>query len=195
MELYVIRHGETDWNVQQRLQGREDVPLNETGRAQAAECGRALSALIFSMIYTSPLSRARETAETIARWQDCGVTVDPGLIERDYGRLSGLTLPERERWARSGQPDGMEPWPELKDRVLEAVERLSGQAGPVALVTHGAWLNTLLAALSDRQIGTGKTRLKNACVNVFRREPDGWAIVTYNLTPAEYTDWMRIPSE
>ena len=125
-EVYVVRHGETDWNKQGRLQGQEDIPLNEKGRAQALACGRALEKTRFQGIFTSPLSRARETAEKIAQFQACPVSQDTGLLERDYGALSGLTLPQREALAATGRPDGMEPWKSLAQRALSALNRRWG---------------------------------------------------------------------
>ena len=86
MKIYLIRHGETDWNLQGRLQGREDIPLNQTGILQAEACGEALRAVRLDSIHTSPLMRAEETAEIIAAWQQCPVIVNSELIERDYGR-------------------------------------------------------------------------------------------------------------
>lgn len=187
-EVYVVRHGETDWNKQGRLQGQEDIPLNERGRAQALACGRALEKTRFQGIYTSPLSRARETAEKIARFQACPVTEEAGLLERDYGALSGLTLPQREAFAATGQPDGMEPWESLARRALSALNRCAdaaGEGGRALLVSHGAWINALLAVLSDHAIGTGKTVLKNTCVSILRREGGAWRILSYNELPGE----------
>lgn len=187
-EIYVVRHGETDWNKQGRLQGQEDVPLNERGRAQALACGRALEKTRFQRIYTSPLSRARETAEKIARFQACPVTEEAGLLERDYGALSGLTLAQREAFAATGRPDGMEPWESLARRALSALNRCAdaaGEGGRALLVSHGAWINALLAVLSDHAIGMGKTVLKNTCVSILRREGGAWRILSYNELPGE----------
>ena len=66
MKICLIRHGETDWNVIGKLQGREDIPLNENGKIQAQYCGKALKNMVWTTIITSPLSRARQTAEIIA---------------------------------------------------------------------------------------------------------------------------------
>ena len=172
-EVYLVRHGETDWNRQGRLQGQEDIPLNEKGRAQALACGRELEKTRFQEIFTSPLSRARETAEKIAQFQACPVSQDTGLLERDYGVLSGLTLPQREA---------------LAQRALSALNRCAdaaGEEGRALLVSHGAWINALLALLSGHAIGTGKTVLKNTCVSVLRREGEGWQILSYNELPEE----------
>ncbi len=192
MEVYLVRHGITDWNVQGRLQGREDIPLNEEGRAQAVQCGEALGAAGFSIIYSSPLSRAIDTAAQISVYHTRKVTVDPELIERDYGRLTGMTKPQREQWEARGLPTGMEPWKLLAGRAMAAVDSCAREHGAderVALVSHGAWINAVLAVLSRHEIGTGKTELKNACISVLKREEKSWKILCYNLSPGEYAQW------
>lgn len=188
IEMYLIRHGETDWNLQGRLQGQEDIPLNETGRRQAQACGEALRGVHFHRIFTSPLSRAKETAEKISQYQSCPLIADPGLIERDYGRHSGLTRAQREAFAATGQPDGIEPWESLAQRAMQALESCARQLADGErglLVSHGAWINALLAVLSHHEIGSGKTVLKNTCVSVLRRGCAGWEIVSYNQLPDE----------
>lgn len=192
MEVYLVRHGETDWNIQGRLQGREDIPLNSIGREQAAACSAALSGAGFTAIYSSPLSRALETARKIAGSQGCAVTISPALTERDYGKLSGMTPDQREAWEARGLPTGMEPWRALAGRAMAAVDRCAAEYGEndrVALVSHGAWINSVLAVVSRHKIGTGKTQLKNTCISVLRRKEKEWEIVCYDLSPEEYTAW------
>lgn len=194
MELYLVRHGETDWNVQGKLQGREDVPLNEDGRAQAVLCSEALSGAGFSAIYSSPLSRAVDTAAQIAVYHTRKVSLDPALIERDYGKLSGMTRDQREQWEARGMPTGMEPWKMLAGRAMAAVDgcaRVYSEDERVAMISHGAWINSVLAVISRHKIGTGKTQLKNTCISVLHREPKAWEIVCYNLSPEEYIEWAE----
>ena len=102
MLVYLIRHGETDWNVEGRLQGQRDIPLNETGRAQAAGNGRALKALLgdsagdFDFV-ASPLSRTRETMELLRGAMGLDPTAyrtDSRLVELSFGDWEGHTLPE-----------------------------------------------------------------------------------------------------
>lgn len=192
MEIYLVRHGETDWNEQGRLQGREDVPLNGSGRNQAIACGVALSEAGFAAIYSSPLSRAMETAGELALYHPCGVVPDPALTERDFGKLSGMTREQREAWEARGLPTGMEPWKALAGRAMAAVDRRAREYGGdsrVAMVSHGAWINAVLAVVSKHEIGSGKTQLKNTCISVLRREEKEWEILCYNLSPDEYTQW------
>lgn len=192
MEIYLVRHGETDWNAQGKLQGREDLPLNGNGKRQAMACGVALSEAGFTAIYSSPLKRALETAGELALYHPCGVTPDPALTERDYGKLSGLTRDQRVAWEARGLPSGKEHWQALAGRAMAAVDRRASEHGEnsrIAMVSHGAWINAVLAVLSRHEIGTGKTQLKNTCISVIRREGKGAEIVCYNLSPEEYSQW------
>jgi broad specificity phosphatase PhoE len=97
MVIYLIRHGETDWNRQNRLQGIEDIELNENGRRQSADCARAFIGIPVEKILTSPLKRAKATADIIAEMlhTDAAI-VEPELTERDFGKLSGLSYEDRE---------------------------------------------------------------------------------------------------
>ena len=94
MKLILIRHGQTQWNSESRVQGRTDIPLNDKGRLQAAAIAERLKDNRFDAVYASPLSRAKETAETIAKHQGVEVTVDEDLIEIQFGKWEGLTSPE-----------------------------------------------------------------------------------------------------
>ena len=90
MTIYLIRHGETDWNRENRLQGREDIELNETGLLQSEACAAALRDVPADLILTSPLKRARATAEIISRAAGfTQVVVEQDLIERDFGSAVG----------------------------------------------------------------------------------------------------------
>lgn len=192
MEIYLVRHGETDWNTEGRLQGREDIPLNANGRSQAIACGVALSEAGFAAIYSSPLSRAMDTAVELALYHPCEVVADQALTERDYGKLSGKTREQREEWEARGLPTGVEPWKALAGRGMAALERCTRSCGAddrVAMVSHGGWINAVLAVTSGHKIGSGKTQLKNACISVLRQEEKGWEVLCYNLSPDEYTQW------
>ena len=91
-ELYLVRHGETDWNREHRIQGSTDIPLNDTGRGQAATTGRLLARRQWDAIVASPLSRAFETASIIAREVGLGEPeIEPAIVERNYGAAEGMT--------------------------------------------------------------------------------------------------------
>lgn len=192
MELYLVCHGETQWNVQDRLRGREEIPLNENGKAQARACALALRGLEVQKILSSPLGRALETAQEIAKYHACPAALEPDLIERDYGRLTGLTAEERERRQIHGLPDQAEPWRNLAGRAMAAVERCSKELdenGRAIIVSHEGWINAVLAVVSAHTAGTGKTKLNCGGISVLRREESGWRIACHNLSPDEYAVW------
>ena len=169
MTICLVRHGETDWNRIGRLQGHEDIPLNETGRDQARRSALYLKKFNWDTIIASPLIRAKLTAQIIAR--EVGLDTvfeDTAFMERDYGKASGLTMDERNLLYPDGSYDGMEPWDHLARRVYDAVLKLAeeGPSANIIIVSHGGSINALLAMLSNREIGTGKTRLRNACLNL-----------------------------
>lgn len=185
MRIILIRHGETDWNREGRWQGREDIPLNAEGKRQAEILAYSLKDLDLTAIYTSPLMRARETAETVVSFHSCPVIPMEGLIERDFGKLSGLLPKEREELQKSGDTGDIEPKDVLTRRALDTLKSISLKYRGeelVGVVTHGAWINALLAELSGEKIGSGKTLLKNASVSILDGSGEKISILKYNLT-------------
>ena len=89
MRLYFIRHGETDWNQVKRLQGKSDIPLNEFGEHLAIETGEALKDVRFDLVYTSPLKRARKTAELVAGERDIPILMSQELKRWDLAFMKG----------------------------------------------------------------------------------------------------------
>ena len=155
-ELLFIRHGETDWNRQQRFQGQTDVPLNATGHAQAQRLAARLSAEPFDAFFTSDLMRARETAAPLALAWGRQPDAVPGLREQSFGVLEGLTVPTiKERHAALWQQwlehradfslPGGESLRQFHTRVLQAVRQIAADAPArrVAVVTHGGVLDML----------------------------------------------------
>jgi len=188
MEICLIRHGETDWNVTGRLQGREDIPLNSNGITQAKQCGLYLKRRNWRTIITSPLLRARQTADVIASVINTAiVSEDIDLVERDYGKASGLTVEERSKQFPDGKYEGIEDWDKLNDRVYGAIQRSVVKFSPddIIIVSHGSAINSILAKLSNHEIGTGKTRLKNACINMLEYTNQSFRIVFYNKSTEE----------
>lgn len=195
MKLYLIRHGETDWNRQMRFQGREDVPLNAAGIAQAKICGMALRDRGITSVYTSPLKRAYVTGCVIA--EQIGLEpekVHPmeELIERDLGEFSGQFVKDRKDYfALSAGDDqcGMEPFLAVQERMEEAILKIAktGEEA-VAVVSHGAAINVLLARLSDHQVGTGKTKLYNGGISVLTGDAaHGFQIELCNERPEDFS--------
>ena len=173
--VLLTRHGQTDWNLFKRLQGRENIPLNQAGHDQAEVLSRLFEKTLangirFSLVCTSPLSRARETAAYLTRTL---ALPDPvvleTLIERDYGSLSGLTLDERRRLYPGGekQAGNVESVPAAAARLLVAIDEMltASDRRPVIGVTHGGLINAAFSRLSSGEIGTGKTLTVNCGVS------------------------------
>jgi len=189
VNICVIRHGETDWNIIGKLQGREDIPLNQNGRSQAERCGLALNNRKWEAIFTSPLLRAKQTADIIAGILDIhDVYEDNNLVERDYGKASGLTEAERIALFPDGKYEGIEDWEALRDRVYNAIIRSADKFCPkdIIIVSHGSAINSILAKLTNHSIGTGKTRLKNACISMLEYENQMLSISFYNKASDEF---------
>jgi probable phosphoglycerate mutase len=156
----MVRHGETDWNRDNRFQGHADPPLNETGRAQARALALELSGHDFAAAYTSPLKRAGETASILAEVLDLEFIPDASLKEVDVGSWSGLTRTEVEerfpggfeRWLEYGHGwDDGETYDELGDRVVSGLVRICQRhdGADVLAVTHGGPIRSALAAAED----------------------------------------------
>lgn len=185
MTVYLIRHGETDWNRAMRLQGREDVPLNRGGLRQAASCAKALKALPARCVLTSPLQRAKVTAQAIAAAMNIPLFEDARLIERDFGALSGLTPEERADFIASGRDAGSEPLDAVAERMLRAIGEHARAWGKIVVVSHGASINAVLARCSGGEIGSGKTLLINTGVSRLSHRDGRWQVDFCNVPPEE----------
>ena len=177
--VFVLRHGQTAWNVEQRLQGQLDVALDAVGRWQAAQLARALAGEDLAAIYSSDLQRAHDTALALAGTTGLRVAQHAGLRERGFGRLEGLTYAEIEeqwpedalRWRRREPdfgPGGGEPLRAFFERSVAAVACLAqphaGQS--IAVVAHGGVLDCLYRAATGLDLNAPRTwQLANATVN------------------------------
>jgi uncharacterized phosphatase len=146
--LYLVRHGETDWNAQRRIQGSTDIPLNAIGRAQAATTGRLLARRDWDGIYSSPLSRAVETASIIAAevGLDGPETID-AIVERNYGEAEGLNWEQIDaRFPGDAPVPGRETHLQVSERVVPALVELARLRSGAALlvVTHGGVIRSVL---------------------------------------------------
>ena len=189
--IIAIRHGETTWNVDTRIQGRLDIPLNATGRSQAARMAQALKHEPIAAVYASDLVRAWETAEYLGRAHGLTVNVEAGLRERGFGDFEGMTfaeietrLPEQSmRWRKRDPefaPSGGESLVDLNRRVVEAVERLAARhpGELIAMVGHGGVMDVLYRAAARLHIQAPRTwTLGNAAINRLLWTPQGFSLV------------------
>ena len=138
--FWFLRHGETDWNAQGLSQGNTDIALNAVGRAQAARAASTLQGMRFGSIVTSPLSRARDTAQMVAAALGMAFTQDADLREVGFGEQEGQPMGDwYDDWiADRYTPPGAETFAGLRARTVAAVNRATALPGPVLVVAHGA---------------------------------------------------------
>jgi uncharacterized phosphatase len=168
MNIFVIRHGETDWNIIGRWQGREDIELNENGRVQAHNCAETMKNRKWSAILSSPLKRARETADIMATVLGIdNVYEDIDLIERDIGQVSGMTVEERNSMFPDGKYEGMEDWEFLRNRVYKAVLNAAERFYPqdIIIISHDGAIRALRSKLTKHEVNTGKA-LRNTYITM-----------------------------
>lgn len=192
-ELILVRHGETLWNRERRMQGQTDTPLSDLGHAQAAALGQRLARHPFAAIYSSDLARAWETAAPIAQASGREVISEPRLRECTFGVFEGLTYPEMaqrypDEHARFvlreddyAVPGGESPR-QFYQRSLGCLEDIAAaHAGEcVVVVTHGLVLDTLHRAVHNMPLNAKREApLLNASLNIFRRAPQAWIEVTW----------------
>jgi broad specificity phosphatase PhoE len=142
--LLLVRHGETDWNADGRLQGQTDRPLSDFGRRQALQLADELADEELDAIYASDLARARETAEIVGERLGLPVVFDPDLREKDWGTWEGLTAVERDRVEFVGESTEAH-----QERILRALRRISERhpgEGRVLVVTHGGSMRRVQTA-------------------------------------------------
>ncbi|MFC4397332.1 MULTISPECIES: histidine phosphatase family protein [Micrococcaceae] len=180
----LVRHGQTDWNAERRLQGATDIPLNDVGRGQARDAVAVLAPYEWDAIVSSPLSRAAETADLIA--EGLGLTVSrrvPELTERSFGPAEGMQAgPELEALRVPGGFKGAESEDEAADRGIAALEALAEEfrGQRLLVVTHG----TLLRVSLSRAVGQTLASVDNAALNLAHHHAvDGWKLEYFNGEP------------
>lgn len=189
--IIAIRHGETAWNVDSRLQGHLDIPLNDVGLWQARQAALALADEPIDAIYSSDLQRAWVTARAIAETTQAPLTAHQGLRERSFGVLQGHTFEELEakepeqayRWRKRDPafaPEGGESLIALRERITATTHALASQhvGGQIVLVAHGGVLDVLYRAATRQDIQAPRTwQLGNAAINRLLWTPDGLSLV------------------
>ncbi len=185
-DLWIIRHGETEWSRSGAHTGRTDLPLTDVGRARAKALGALLKGRRFAQVFTSPLQRARETCR-LAGYGDAAI-IEPNLHEWDYGDYEGRTTNQirKERpgwnlWA-NGVPNG-ESVEKVGERARAVIERVTAVDGDAALFAHGHILRILAACWLDLPPVDGKCLvLGTASISILGYEHDTRAITLWNFT-------------
>ena len=184
--LFLVRHGQTDWNIDGRFQGRRDIPLNSRGVLQAEAAAGALRRLRFGSIWSSPLSRAHRTAQLIAAPHELDVSIQTDLTEISHGEWEGLRntvvadrWPELlDEWHASPETVTMPAGESLNDVSVRSVRalrhiRTASSEGNILVVAHDAVLKVLICHLLDAPLSSfWRFRLENGSITVFDVQKD-----------------------
>jgi uncharacterized phosphatase len=185
--LGLFRHGQTDWNINFLLQGVTDIPMNETGIEQVKLAARAIKVEDWDMILTSPLTRARQTAEIIASHNGFSEIIEQELlIERSFGEAEGLSHEQwRAKYSNLDEIPGGESRTQLAQRSKLLLETISQElAGKrVLAISHGALIRALISIASNNELPRDGERLGNASLNVVKHAENSWQVVNYCLEP------------
>ncbi|MBI4790564.1 MAG: histidine phosphatase family protein [Chloroflexi bacterium] len=200
LELYLIRHGESEWNRSSRYTGQQDIPLSETGREQARRLAHRLVGVKFAAIYASPLRRARETAHILGSITQTRVTLEPGLAEIHHGQWEGLTplqVAEKfgsdyARWRTQPHtvvmPQG-ESLADVMQRAEQSLRRILAEhpRGKIAVCSHDAVIRVLLLKTLGLSLEHfWKWSFENAALNILQCSGEGdrrtWRLLRLNDT-------------
>ncbi len=205
--LLIVRHGQTTWNVEHRLPGQlPNVALNENGRQQAARLAEALTILPVSAIISSPLERARDTAEYIAKGRDISIQLEPDLMDTQIGAWAGQVIEDIAKndpaWKEYVQnptvaPEGVETFPQVQQRVVAAIERWRSQEniGPYPVfVAHADVIKLLVAHYSGLETGkAGSLHIDNASVSLVELENEQSPhVIAIGWSPNP--GWLKAPT-
>jgi broad specificity phosphatase PhoE len=196
LEVTLLRHGQTDANLNGILQGSGlDLDLNDEGKIQAQKAAEHLKNAGFHRAFSSPLLRARNTAEAILKYHQCSLIIEPLISERSYGELEGFSVSEHHRQRESAgidqfkyQPKGGEAWPDVIKRaelfreMLENLYRVD-ETQKVLIVGHGGFNRAFLAAVQGLPVREiMRFDQANACINLTSFSFNRWTIFHTNLT-------------
>lgn len=204
MKIYLIRHGQTDWNIQGRIQGSHDIPLNEAGQRQAEQVAKGMDSRRVSRIFSSTLTRAAETAEKIGSRQKAEICSMPQLIEVEFGKWEGMTweeimeaYPKEYRlWALNPDevaPPGGETQDQVISRCAQAIKeilRITGGREDVAIVSHGATIAYLISYMMRNDPDIESIIVENASITTINYSP-----LTENFMLLEMNDTSHIAEE
>jgi len=195
--IIAVRHGETAWNVDSRIQGQMDIQLNDTGRWQARRVGTALASEPVTAVYSSDLGRAHETARCICERLGVPVVAHMGLRERRFGLFEGRTFDEihqtwpdhahnwRRRIPEWAPPEGGESLLQLRERVGRTVQDLAARhpGEQIVVVCHGGVLDTLYRIATGQEVNSPRTwQLPNGAINRLLWTPQGFTLVGWSDT-------------
>jgi broad specificity phosphatase PhoE len=181
--LGLLRHGQTDWNIDLRLQGTADIPMNAFGIAQVESAASALSQHGWDLVLSSPLGRAKQSAEIVSKFLGIEqINIEPLLLERSFGIGEGLTYAEwGEKYAKLDEIPGAESASDVARRSRLLLEHITAefQGAKVLAVSHGALIRFVLAEVTEGKVPPPGERLQNASLHTLRHKVawtlDAWA--------------------
>ncbi|MGN8646281.1 histidine phosphatase family protein [Gracilibacillus sp. HCP3S3_G5_1] len=193
--LFLIRHGETKWNQEKKLQGQLDIPLSERGMDQVQRLGEYFDdhQIVFEHVYTSDLLRARQTSQIISKNMPVQqIKTDSALRERYYGELEGKYIEE----ILTIMPDyhtnfgvkmqyGVESLEQVQQRMVSCITAIATQTAgaPTLIVSHGGAINAFLHYITKGKLGTGKGKLANTSITRLQWREPLFNVQMYNDTP------------
>ena len=183
-KICFIRHGETDWNIAGKLQGRTDIPLNESGIKQAQACGTSLLQNEWDLMITSPLLRAKETGQIIQQKLNIPLYEKESFIEIAFGDAEGLTYYERDARFPNREYPNKETEAMVTERFLKGIRTVHQNYTNknILIVSHGAFINAIFHYFSNGTVGTGVTRLTNGSFSTLEINNNHTHILDYNTT-------------
>jgi uncharacterized phosphatase len=180
--VYLVRHGETDWNAEKRMQGQTDIPLNQKGIAQAEVCGASLVASDYDVVLSSGLQRAKKTAEIINGYLNLPFDVMDDFAERFFGDGEGLTIEERAKLYPDFNYPNQEELAVFAKRIMTGLQKVHEKyAGKrVLLVAHGQVIYRILRIVSKDQVDFGKRKIENTSISTIAWENGDWVLKDWN---------------
>jgi probable phosphoglycerate mutase len=192
LRVLLVRHGETEWNRERRIMGREDIGLNENGREHSRQTREALKNAPIDAVYCSPIARARETAEILCEGRGLEPLYDARLEEVDYGDWAGMTfvearstpgyIPYFDRLDTPVAPQG-ETLYEVRDRGLDFLNglRADNDEGTILVVSHAEWIKCIVMHTLDIPFNyIWRIRIDNGSITVLELDPAGDRVACLN---------------
>lgn len=179
VKLFLVRHGQTEWNHRGLAQGHTDIELDEEGRLQSARLANSIEDEPLDWVLSSDLKRSTQTAQALGR----PVEFDPALRERSFGDWEGIPYEQvRERLSQTDQPPNGESFEHLWTRIGAAAQRIRERKGNGLVVTHGGACAVLMAHLLGGNEKTSRGfRFSNTGISCLHRRPDGsFVLIQYN---------------
>ncbi|MED0676653.1 histidine phosphatase family protein [Aneurinibacillus thermoaerophilus] len=187
--MYLVRHGETEWNAKRLIQGHSDIPLNRRGKEQVRRLAARLKQSPISQICSSDLQRAYDTAQAVADMLGLFVCRHVELRERNYGdwegkdyRMIQSQFPDFNPWMDTESKYNVETFSAMQQRGMCCLQEIlrESEAEHILVVSHGGLINALLHHISGGVHGTGKTKLVNTGISYVRYEKGNWTVHTVN---------------